>query len=86
MWYAPLGFLITFILGLFISGLFRLFIKDQNDKLDPNLFFPVIARRIYYRRRRDIAIDDIASYTLESKYSFNTIQKNDSVDKSGTKI
>ncbi|GAB1867003.1 Putative sodium-dependent multivitamin transporter [Camponotus japonicus] len=86
MWYAPLGFLITFILGLFISGLFRLFIKDQNDKLDPNLFFPVIARRIYYRRRRDIAIDDIASYTLESKYSFNTIQKNDNVDKSGTKI
>lgn len=88
MWYAPLGFLITFILGLFISSLFRLFIKDQNDKLDPNLFFPVIARRIYYRRRRDIniAIDDIGNYTLESKYSFSdTIHKNNSADKT-TKI
>ncbi|XP_029178699.1 uncharacterized protein LOC114946402 [Nylanderia fulva] len=80
MWYAPLGFLITFILGLIISGLSRLFIKNQNNKLDPNLFFPVIARRICYRRRNDVEINDVANYTLERKYSFsNMIHKSNKI-------
>lgn len=87
MWYAPLGFLITFILGLIISGLSRLFIKNQNNKLDPNLFFPVIARRIRYRRRNDVEINDVTNYTLERKYSFsNIIHKSDSADKICTKL
>ncbi|XP_072762274.1 putative sodium-dependent multivitamin transporter [Anoplolepis gracilipes] len=87
MWYAPLGFLITFIVGLIISGLSRLFIKDQNDKLDPNLFFPVIARRIRYRRRKDEELNDIANYALEKKYSFSkTIHQKDSDDKMCTKL
>ena len=87
MWYAPLGFLITFFLGLLISGLSRLCTKRRNDDLDPNLFFPVIARRIRYRRScNDVDIIDVANYTLERRYSFNNaIHDNDSVEKIGTK-
>lgn len=87
MWYAPLGFLITFFFGLFISGLCRLVFKNQNDKLDPNLFFPVIARRIRYRQQREAEINDVANYTLQRKYSFsNAADKNDSIDKICTKL
>jgi len=50
MWYSLIGFLLTFVFGLLISNLSRLFIKNQNDELDTNLFFPVIARRIHHRR------------------------------------
>ncbi|KAL6430735.1 hypothetical protein ACFW04_006943 [Cataglyphis niger] len=87
MWYAPLGFLITFFFGLFISSLCRLFFKNQNDNLDPNLFFPVIARRIRYRRQRKAENNDVANYTLQRKYSFsNAADKNDNTDKICTKL
>ncbi|XP_011686242.1 PREDICTED: putative sodium-dependent multivitamin transporter isoform X2 [Wasmannia auropunctata] len=53
LWYPFLGFIITFLLGLFVSNLSRLFLKNQNNKLDINLFFPVVARRIHFRRCKD---------------------------------
>ncbi|XP_011686236.1 PREDICTED: putative sodium-dependent multivitamin transporter [Wasmannia auropunctata] len=44
LWYSFLGFIITFLLGLLISNLSRLLLKNQSNELDPNLFFPVVAR------------------------------------------
>ncbi|XP_025073506.1 putative sodium-dependent multivitamin transporter [Pogonomyrmex barbatus] len=87
MWYSPLGFLITFVIGLLVSNLFRLFRKTQNDELDTNLFFPVVARRILYRRRND-AEDEAGNYPLDRKYSFSdvVVHENDAVDKICTKL
>lgn len=85
MWYSPLGFLITFIFGLLVSYLFRLFIKDQDDDLDADLFFPVIARRIRERRRHDVENEE---ESLGRKYPFSdAIHRKDSVtDKICTKL
>jgi len=66
MWYSLLGFLITFVLGLVISILSRLLSKGQSKKVDLNLFFPLIARRIEYKRRADIN-------AFERKYPLNDI-------------
>lgn len=71
MWYCPLGFLITFVLGLIVSTVCNLLAKDQSDDLDPDLFFPLLARRIRYRRRTNVAINDMANYVLRRKDSFN---------------
>lgn len=71
----------TFVLGLLVSNLFRLFAKDQAE-LDSNLFFPVIARRIQ-SRRHEVESNDNA----ERKYSFtNMICDEDRVDKLDTKL
>ncbi|KAG5308544.1 SC5A8 protein, partial [Pseudoatta argentina] len=86
MWYSPLGFLITFILGLIISNISRLFFKKQNDELDTNLFFPVLARRIRYRRCMDVE-NERSSSSLSRKYSLNDIiGKDDAADKICTKL
>ncbi|XP_011686235.1 PREDICTED: putative sodium-dependent multivitamin transporter isoform X2 [Wasmannia auropunctata] len=71
MWYSPLGFLITFFFGLLISNLSRLFIKNQNNELDINLFFPMIARRI--RSRRCNIITNEENSLLNRKYSFSGV-------------
>lgn len=86
MWYSPLGFLITFILGLLVSNLSRVFIKNQNDELDANLFFPVIARRIRYRRHNDI--ENEGNSPLDRKYSFSDVNhgKDGVADKICTKL
>lgn len=86
MWYSPLGFLITFIFGLLVSNLFRLCFKNQKDELDANLFFPVIARRIRYRRHNDI--ENEGSSPLDRKYSFSDVipGKDNSADKICTKL
>jgi len=67
MWYSLLGFLLTFVLGLFISNLSRLFIKNQDNELDTNLFFPIIARRIHYRRRNNIQNE--RKFSLDKNFS-----------------
>jgi len=86
MWYSLLGFLITFVLGLLISNLSRLFIKNQNDMLDINLFFPVIARRIRYRRYR--AMENAGRPSLYRKYSLSDInhEKDNAADKIVTRL
>ncbi|XP_011704411.1 PREDICTED: putative sodium-dependent multivitamin transporter [Wasmannia auropunctata] len=71
MWYSPLGFLITFLLGLLVSNLSHLFIKNQNDQLDINLFFPVVARRIHSKRRNKTAIEE--SFSLDRRYSLSNV-------------
>jgi len=63
----------------------RLFIKNQNDVLDPNLFFPVIARRISYRRRR--VTENAGRPLLYRKYSpSDVIHEIDPADKICTRL
>ncbi|EFN89062.1 putative sodium-dependent multivitamin transporter [Harpegnathos saltator] len=71
MWYCPLGFLITFVVGLVVSNLFHLCNKNQNDDLDLKLFFPLVARRIRYRRSTDVALNDMADYVRKTKDSLS---------------
>jgi hypothetical protein len=71
MWYSVLGFLITFMLGLLVSALSRAINGSRNANLDPNLFFPMIARRIRSRQRHDVEIADVYS-NHEKKYSFDS--------------
>ncbi|XP_011699610.1 PREDICTED: putative sodium-dependent multivitamin transporter [Wasmannia auropunctata] len=86
LWYPPIGFLITFLLGMLVSNLSGLFIKNQNNELDINLFFPVIARRICSRRRNDIAIEKSSS--LDRRYSVSDVihEKDNAADKIDTKL
>ncbi|XP_011881261.1 PREDICTED: putative sodium-dependent multivitamin transporter isoform X2 [Vollenhovia emeryi] len=86
MWYSPIGFLITFILGLLVSYLSRLFIKNETDDLDANLFFPVIARRIRARQGNDVGSEGNSS--LDRKYSFSDVihGKDNAADKICTKL
>ncbi|KAK2576668.1 hypothetical protein KPH14_005329 [Odynerus spinipes] len=52
MWYCPLGFLSTFLIGWIISWLTRIIFKEKEIALDPNLFTPIVASRI--RKRLEI--------------------------------
>ncbi|XP_053989378.1 putative sodium-dependent multivitamin transporter [Hylaeus volcanicus] len=54
MWYGPLGFVITFAIGLSFSYCLNLLSKKEKVELDPNLFFPVIRNRIYRRREQTL--------------------------------
>ncbi|EZA62320.1 hypothetical protein DMN91_010630 [Ooceraea biroi] len=82
MWYSVLGFLITFILGLLVSMLSRAINKKQTVDLDPNLFFPVIARRMRSKQSADVEIIDGCN-AQEKKYSFNAVCEN---EKMSTKL
>ncbi|XP_011699583.1 PREDICTED: putative sodium-dependent multivitamin transporter [Wasmannia auropunctata] len=81
MWHCPIGFLITFLLGLLVSNLSRLFVINQNDEIDTNLFFPVIARRIHSRRRDKIT--NKGNSSLDRRYSLSDVihEKDDAADK-----
>ncbi|XP_018354036.1 PREDICTED: putative sodium-dependent multivitamin transporter [Trachymyrmex septentrionalis] len=80
MWYCPIGLLMTFILGLLVSNLSRLFIKNQNDEIDTNLFFPMIARRIRHRRHNNKKNKE--NSPLSRRYSHSdVIYKKDETDK-----
>ncbi|EGI69871.1 Putative sodium-dependent multivitamin transporter [Acromyrmex echinatior] len=85
MWYSLLGFLITFLVGLLISNLSRLFTQNQNSELDTNLFFPVIARRIRCRQCNNIENEE--NFPLDRTCSFSNVihEKEDAVHKICTK-
>ncbi|XP_014207490.2 putative sodium-dependent multivitamin transporter [Copidosoma floridanum] len=54
MWYSVIGFVGTFVVGFVASCIYRCFVAaDDNEKkrLDPDLFFPVIASRIRHRHQ-----------------------------------
>ncbi|XP_018372823.1 PREDICTED: putative sodium-dependent multivitamin transporter isoform X2 [Trachymyrmex cornetzi] len=86
MWYSLLGFLITFLIGLLISNLSRLFIRNENSELDTDLFFPVIARRIRYRRFCNNTKNE-ENLPLNRRYSLSDVihEKDDAVHKICTK-
>ncbi|XP_046736678.1 putative sodium-dependent multivitamin transporter [Diprion similis] len=50
MWYAPLGFIVSVVIGLAVSTLIGLLSKKTPREIDPDLFTPLVAKRV--RRRR----------------------------------
>ncbi|XP_071873914.1 putative sodium-dependent multivitamin transporter isoform X1 [Bombus fervidus] len=83
MWYAPIGFLITFIIGLGLSYCLDRIYKEPKVGLDTNLFFPLIGERIR-RRNREISgsSENVISknVTTHKKYIFNVNSANDVVE------
>lgn len=68
MWYCPLGFVITFVIGLFLSFCLNRMLKKPKVELDLNLYFPLVAKRIRRKRREP-------SETSEKEVSKNTITR-----------
>ncbi|XP_058802925.1 putative sodium-dependent multivitamin transporter [Phymastichus coffea] len=56
VWYGAIGFAVTILVGIVVSLLSRATRGDDVDEeeLDPNLFFPIVARRIRRRRTRHL--------------------------------
>ncbi|KAH0552035.1 putative sodium-dependent multivitamin transporter [Cotesia glomerata] len=54
LWYAPIGVVMTIVVGWITSNVLQSLGLDQVKKnLDPDLFFPCIARRIRSRQRNN---------------------------------
>ncbi|XP_033222167.1 putative sodium-dependent multivitamin transporter [Belonocnema kinseyi] len=79
MWYCPIGFAITFVIGLLVSWI-GIMMCGRDDAKDPDLFFPVIANRM---RNREIQ-EPLSPYEMSRKYEFS-VDSNKS-DKSSTKL
>lgn len=76
MWYCPLGFLTTFVIGLLLSFGFKRIFNEQKVEPDPNLYFPVIANRIRRRIEENQPSNDSGA---PRKYLFTANAINDSV-------
>lgn len=70
IWYSAISFVITFIIGLAVSYLSRSMYDDQDAELDPDLFFPFVAKRIRRRRERQIEIG--GNLSSNSLYMFDS--------------
>lgn len=72
MWYAPLGFLITVIVGLLVSNIVRCMFRRTQKELDPNLFFPVIGKRLRKKQSLHIECSEFTEHNkVQGKYKFN---------------
>ncbi|XP_046741740.1 putative sodium-dependent multivitamin transporter isoform X2 [Diprion similis] len=73
MWYSAIGFLVTFLVGLLVSNVGRIVMKEEQPELDPDLFIPWVADRIRKRRSRfSPSFDKLAlePRSVTSKYTF----------------
>nr|XP_012135725.1 PREDICTED: putative sodium-dependent multivitamin transporter isoform X2 [Megachile rotundata]XP_012135726.1 PREDICTED: putative sodium-dependent multivitamin transporter isoform X2 [Megachile rotundata]XP_012135728.1 PREDICTED: putative sodium-dependent multivitamin transporter isoform X2 [Megachile rotundata]XP_012135729.1 PREDICTED: putative sodium-dependent multivitamin transporter isoform X2 [Megachile rotundata] len=73
MWYSPLGFVITFVIGLFLSFCLNHMLKKPKVELDLNLYFPVVANRIRRKRREPLETSEeevLKDKTAQRKYIF----------------
>lgn len=73
MWYSAIGFFITFAIGLLVSNLARIILKEEKPELDPDLFVPWLAARV---RARQSSLSNLEKVNLDrrttpSKYIFN---------------
>lgn len=73
MWYGPLGFLITVIVGLLVSNVIQHVFKQPQSELDPNLFFPIIARRMRAKPHLNLECNEsVKTKTkIQGTYMFN---------------
>ncbi|XP_012280969.1 putative sodium-dependent multivitamin transporter [Orussus abietinus] len=73
MWYAPLGFLITIIVGLVVSNLVYLCSGRERVECDPDLFFPFVSTRLRRKLRLNTESNghQIPSIVLQRKYTFD---------------
>lgn len=51
MWYCPIGFVVTLVLGFFISFVENMVSGRKEEFKDPNLFFPMVAKRMRRKQR-----------------------------------
>lgn len=65
MWYCPLGSVISFAVGLFVSWISNLISRGDSEELDPNLFNPIKAARMRARRLKS-GKDAQSNITLDS--------------------
>lgn len=82
MWYAPIGFGMTFIIGLLLSYCLNMLCKKQEVVQDPNLFFPIIGNRIRRRQLGTLGINECElskDVSGQRKYIF-TINKSKEVE------
>ncbi|XP_029046788.2 putative sodium-dependent multivitamin transporter [Osmia bicornis bicornis] len=80
MWYCPLGFVLTFVIGLLLSVCINRMFKKPKVELDINLFFPLVGERIRRRRERilESSEDDVPKdNTTQRKYVFTIKPTND---------
>ncbi|XP_043283568.1 putative sodium-dependent multivitamin transporter [Venturia canescens] len=66
MWYTPIGFLCTIVLGFALSVLIRKLSKNTIVEPEPDLFTPIVAARM--RRRRE----DLAKTTTSQVFVLST--------------
>lgn len=52
MWYCPLGFLVTVIVGCITSWIARRIFKEKLTEVDPSLLSPIMAERVRKRREK----------------------------------
>ncbi|XP_014225600.1 putative sodium-dependent multivitamin transporter [Trichogramma pretiosum] len=80
IWYSVIGFAITIIVGILVSYIIRATHGNFNDELDPELFFPVIAKRIRKRRQARNALNGNLEpnnlYVFDGKYQESVRDKN----------
>ncbi|XP_035741642.1 uncharacterized protein LOC118450204 [Vespa mandarinia] len=79
MWYAPLGFLITVIVGLLVSNIVRCTFKRTQKELDPNLFFPIIGKRLRKEQSSHFECSQFVNLhnKVQEKYTFNRLISNE---------
>ncbi|KAL2737253.1 putative sodium-dependent multivitamin transporter isoform X2 [Vespula maculifrons] len=53
MWYCPLGFLSSLLIGWIVSWLTRMIFKEREIVMDPHLFTPIIASRVHKKEKRE---------------------------------
>ena len=70
MWYSPIGFLMTVIIGLIVSYFCRLVFREKPQYLDPDLFFPCIGKCMRARQQRDNETDE-KNFTNVTSYRFH---------------
>ncbi|KOC64350.1 Putative sodium-dependent multivitamin transporter [Habropoda laboriosa] len=58
MWYSPLGFVLTFVIGLLLSYCFKQIFQEEKVELDVNLYFPIVGERIRRRREQTTEINE----------------------------
>ncbi|XP_043479818.1 putative sodium-dependent multivitamin transporter [Leptopilina heterotoma] len=52
MWYCPIGFVIAIVIGFFISFVENMVSGRKEEYKDPNLFFPMVAKRLRRKQRK----------------------------------
>ncbi|XP_047361568.1 putative sodium-dependent multivitamin transporter isoform X1 [Vespa velutina] len=53
MWYCPLGFLSSLLIGWIVSWVTRMIFKEEEILMDPQLFTPIIASRVHKRTHEE---------------------------------
>ncbi|CAK9818230.1 Putative sodium-dependent multivitamin transporter [Anthophora plagiata] len=86
MWYGPLGFVMTFVIGLLLSYCLKQIFQERKVELDDNLFFPIVGKRIRCRREQTTGINEneVPKHTTAHKKYVFTIKNTESTEEINT--